>query len=214
MSFPWQHLTFWKSGECQAFLERLDDLKGRYTPARRDLWRALSSVPFGNVRVCIVGQDPYPSPKYATGLAFSIPKAEKTFPLTLQQIFKEYEDDLHYPTPKSGDLSPWTDQGVLLWNAIPVCPEARPLSAYDWPEWRLLTEELIKQLGERGIVFCFLGGVAREFTKEVNLERSKVIETSHPSPRGSINAKTPFQGSRIFTRINGLLGNNPINWRL
>lgn len=221
MSFPWSDkLDFFKSGECQVCLEKLDDLdKARvsYNPARRDLFKSLSLTKFDEVRCVIVGQDPYPGSTFATGVAFSIPKEQKTFPPTLQNLLKEYHNDLGYPIPTSGNLEKWCAQGVLLWNAIPTCIAGKPLSCYEWTEWQYLTKEIISKLSDRALVFVFLGGVAREYVGSVNQKVSKVIETSHPSPRGSLNSRTPFQGSRIFSRINALCceqGLGQINWRL
>lgn len=220
MSFPWNHkLSFFDSGECQVVMEKLDDLQRSgttYTPARRDLFKALSSVKFEDVRVCIVGQDPYPGSRYATGIAFDIPEGEVVFPPTLIEIFKEYHRDLGYPIPKSGSLKKWVDQGVLLWNALPICISGKSLSCEHWPELPYLTKEIIEKLSQRALVFVFLGRVARQYEQYVN-SVSSVICTSHPSPRGSLNSRTPFHGSRIFSSINAKLNENglePINWRL
>lgn len=221
MSFPWSDkLDFFKSGECQVCLEKLDGLKKDgvlYNPSRNNLFRALSRVSFDAVRVVVVGQDPYPSHVLATGVAFEVPSDVKVFPPTLHEIFKEYHNDLGYPIPKSGSLEKWTQQGVLLWNAIPTCIAGKSLSCYDWTEWQYLTREIITKLSDRALVFAFLGGVAREYVSSVNQHVSKVIETSHPSPRGSLNSRTPFVGSRLFSTINAKCveqGLGTIDWRL
>jgi uracil-DNA glycosylase len=227
MSFPWSSkLDFFHSGECQVMMEKLDDLEKagvRYTPARKDLFKALSAVEFNNVRCVIVGQDPYPDPRYATGLAFSIPADVKSFPPTLRNILQEYHDDLGYPLPTSGNLQKWVDQGVLLWNAIPICVDGKPLAVEGWFEnhWPMLTREIITKLSARACVFAFLGGYARQFAKYVDpayaKPHSNVIETSHPSPRGSLNSFSPFKGSRLFSTINAKLreqGFETIDWRL
>src|SRR3990167_9104952 len=96
--FTWEDLNFWRSGEWQVIEERLDTLdKDRiiYTPKREDMFNALDATPFEKVKVVILGQDPYPDPKLATGLAFSIPKNVKKFPPTLENIFHEYYNDLN-----------------------------------------------------------------------------------------------------------------------
>jgi uracil-DNA glycosylase len=165
-----------------------------------------------------VGQDPYPAHKFATGLAFSIPSkyGRSDFPGTLRQIFSEYQSDLGYPLPRHGDLTRWTEQGVLLWNAIPSCTDGDSLS-HDWPEYGSLNREVFRRLSEKGVVFALLGSVARRYANDVDLRNNKIILTSHPSPRGSLNAKMPFRGSRLFSTINGYLnqlGLDPINWRL
>lgn len=217
----WSDLDYWNTGEYQVVEERLKDLtlaKTAWCPGPKNVFRAMDLVPFDKVKVCLVGQDPYPNSGHACGLAFSVSEETKVFPITLKRLFAEYMSDLHQPEPKDGDLTTWCDEGVFLWNAIPSCEEHKSLS-HNWPEWRMLTEEIITKLSNSGqyIVFIFLGGVAREFAKLVNTNECDVIETSHPSPRGSLNSKTPFEGSRIFTRTNDLLvshGKGMIDWRL
>lgn len=220
---PWA-LDFWKSGEYQVVRENLDDeekLGLRCNPPRKDLFKALSMVPQDKVRVAIIGQDPYPQHSFATGLAFSVPAEIRvgSWPPTLRCIIDEYCSDLGYPRPSNGDLSKWAKDGVLLWNAIPSCREGCSLS-HDWPgrEWDYLTREIVQKLSRQSIVFAFLGGTARRFVPDVAADSgSVVIETSHPSPRGSMNSRTPFRGSRLFSTINDKLvglGMKPIDWRL
>lgn len=217
-------LDFWQSGEYQVVRENLDDdEKAGFTinPPRKSMFRALSATPQRMVRVAIIGQDPYPESRFATGVAFSIPKSvpAEEFPPTLRSILDEYSADTGYPRPSHGDLSRWSDQGVLLWNAIPSCRAGNSLS-HDWPgrEWDYLTREIVRRLSSQSIVFAFLGATARRFTDAVEEgSGSEVILTSHPSPRGSMNSKTPFRGSRLFTTINDKLcglGIPPIDWRL
>lgn len=221
MIYPWK-LKYWQSGEWQVVNERLKDMEKehvRYNPIRPELFRSLQTIKPEGVRVVIVGQDPYPQSEYATGCAFSIPRDVEvsSYPRTLQTIFQEYTTDLHYPAPPNGDLSKWTDEGVLLWNAIPSTQAGKSLS-HDWDEWSYLTTEIISLLSARGgIVFVFLGSVARRYLEGVDLTKNSVVVTSHPSPRGNINSRNPFLGSRIFTTINDKLvdlGSKPINWRL
>lgn len=208
-------LKFFKSPEAQLVRLALEAREGEYNPKFGMIFRALF-VPPNSVRVCIVGQDPYPNPKYCTGWAFSIPKECDVIPPTLMSMFREYCQDLKYPLPPNGDLSSWVDQGVMLWNAIPTCDKFKSLSHKAWPEWHSLTKEVVERLSKERIVFAFLGGVAREFAKYVSSD-SKVIETSHPSPRGSIHSNHPFLGSRLFSTINShlrVLDKGEINWRL
>ena len=222
MIYPWK-LDYWQSGEWQVANERLKDLEKAgivYNPTRAELFRSLRVVQPGEVKVCIIGQDPYPDPAFATGIPFSIPRdiGQDRFPRTLVNIFKEYVADLGYPFPNHGDLTGWVSQGVLLWNAIPTCRSGVSLS-HDWDgeEWRPLTKEIVTLLSDRGIVFCFLGSVAKRYLEFVNLDKNEVILTSHPSPRGTRFSKTPFEGSRLFSTINAKLisqGLTTIDWRL
>jgi len=215
----WWSLDYFNSGEWQVVQEKLDDLEQArvaINPARENLFKALDSTPFESVRVAIIGQDPYPGEGVATGIAFSIPPYITPFPPTLVNLLREYKSDLKYGQPKTGDLTPWVRQGVLLWNAIPSCNRFKSLS-HDWDEWSFLTKEIVVRLAARGIVFAFLGAVARRYTGFVTSDNNSVIETSHPSPRGSASSKVPFLGSRLFSTINAKLleeGEEPINWRL
>lgn len=212
---PWSSLNYWKSGEWQVIMEKLNDLKKKkvlYCPSRANLFAALSAIPMEKVRVAIIGQDPYPNPGHATGIAFSIPSEVKEFPPTLVNFLKEYQDDLHYPAPRCGDLRRLCNNGVLLWNAIPSCLAGVP-GSHRWTEWEYLTKEIVEKLNERNVVFLLLGRIARSLVCYTD-NRSRVIETSHPSPLG---VKHGFVGSRIFSRANAALvelGKEPIDWRL
>ena len=221
MQYPWG-LDFWKSGEWQAANERIHDLEKEHgpdilNPVRSKLFASLTSVGgVSKTRVAIVGQDPYPYHGHATGLAFSIPREYKEFPPTLRELYAEYKRDLGLPTPSHGDLTGWGNQGVLLWNVIPCTLNGRSL-ACDWPEWEYLNKELFERLSTKGIVFAFLGGVARRYASLIPQTNNRVILTSHPSPRGSLSSRLPFKGSRLFTAINNNLediGLERVNWRI
>jgi len=206
----WNQLNFWRSGEWQVIQEKLDDLKKQgitYNPEKKNLFRALKETPYANVKAVIMGQDPYPNHNHATGIGFDVPTTTNPLPVTLQNIFKEYQDDLHLPEPISGSLIPWCRAGVLLWNAYPSCLAGKP-GSHHWDEWTYLTKEIVEKLDETRIVFCFLGAKATMFS--VYASRSPVVTTSHPSALG---VKWGFKGSRIFRKINNLL-EVPIDWRL
>lgn len=214
----WDDLHFWDLGDYQWIQEQLEDLdaKGiRWNPGRTNMYRALDLCPFDRVKVIILGQDPYPNIKYCTGLCFGVPSLVRSIPASLATILVEYQTDLHYPYPKSGDLSAWCKQGVLLWNCYPTCESGKPLS-HRWQAWELLTQELLSEVSKQTVVVIALGTIAKSFVQYVDTS-SAVIETSHPAPRGRYRTQTPFVGSRIFTRANGLLcqkGLEPVDWRL
>lgn len=219
---PWPHLKFWDTGEWQVIQERLEDLKVAgigVNPSPDKMFLALETLPIDKVKVCILGQDPYPNYMDATGLAFSVPKGRR-IPPTLKTIFEEYHDDLGYPIPTNGDLTDWVSRGVLLWNAIPTCAEGRSMSHSVWPEWPLLTREIITTLSEEtSCVFAGFGTYAgRILTECVKDGHSPPpLITSHPSPRGKSKTNCPFVGSRVFSTLNDKLNRvklGPIDWRL
>jgi len=218
---PWPDMKWWDSGERQAAEEKLDDLKRAgviCNPKLQRLYDSLRATPEREVRVAIIGQDPYPSYEMATGVAFSVPRVllPADWPHTLKIILGEYSTDLGFSLPSHGDLSGWTSRGVLLWNAIPACQSGHSLSC-DWDEWSFLTGEIVDRLSRKGIVFVFLGQVASRFADRVDLSRNRVIRTSHPSPRGIRSSKTPFTGSRLFSTANARLvelHQEPVDWEL
>ncbi len=214
----WKDLIYWQSGEYQVVQERLSDLskaKIPYCPGKANLFKALDLTPFDKVQVVLLGQDPYPDPELATGLAFSVPPSVNV-PPTLSTIFREYTADLGLPPPTSGDLTPWASAGVLLWNVYPSCEAGKSMS-HAWDEWTFLTAEILANVTrENACVVAALGTVPREFLKYVAPE-TPTFETSHPSPRGQMNTKSPFIGSKLFSSINNRLrelGVEPVDWRL
>src|SRR6266700_1109605 len=144
----WEDLSYWSSADWRIVQERLDEMDRKgllYNPRRDKLFASLDAVPFEQVRVVIMGQDPYPERNYATGIAFSIPKRCTTIPPSLKIILQEYCDDLHTSWPRDVTLGKWTEQGCLLQNAIPSCKTNASLS-HDWPEWQSLTKEIVEKL--------------------------------------------------------------------
>lgn len=210
----WDSMEFWSSEAWQQTQEALDVLEGKFNPKRENLFAALDACPLETCKVCILGQDPYPDAAFATGIAFSIPPEQKKFPPTLINIFKEYVEDLHYPFPGNGDLSPWCSQGVLLWNVVPTCETGKPGSHRDWA-WYFLTREIIKALIDRKVLLVTLGGLARIAVEEADfgINEAKLFSYSHPSPLGVGKGKSPFSGSRLFSTINSFL-KQPIDWKL
>ena len=183
-----------------------------YLPAGANVLRAFSQ-PFDDVRVLIVGQDPYPTPGHAVGLSFSVGPAVRPLPPSLVNIFREYVDDLGFPEPATGDLSPWAEHGVLLLNrALTVAPH-RP-AAHRGKGWEQVTEQAIRGLAARGtpLVAILWGRDARNLRPL--LGGVPCIESAHPSP---MSARSGFFGSRPFSRANLLLvqqGAEPVDWKL
>jgi len=181
-------------------------------PAGENILRAFS-LPLERVRVLIVGQDPYPTPGHAVGLCFSVAPDVRPLPPSLVNIFREYCDDLGFPPPACGDLSPWETQGVLLLNRSLTVQAGRP-NSHQGRGWEEVTERAIRVLAARGgpLVAILWGRNAREL--KPLLDGVPVIESPHPSPMA---ARHGFFGSRPFSRANALLeqqGADPIEWRL
>ena len=185
----------------------------RYLPAGPNVLRAFLQ-PFDGVRVLIVGQDPYPTPGHAIGLSFSVSPQTRPIPRSLANIFREYSEDLGYPTPSTGDLTPWTEQGVLLLNRVLTVEPGNPGSHRD-KGWEKVTDQAIRALADREaepLVAILWGRDARNLAPL--LADVPCIESAHPSP---MSADRGFFGSRPFSRANALLeelGGEPVDWKL
>ena len=183
-----------------------------YLPAGQHVLRAFER-PLDDVRVLIVGQDPYPTPGHAVGLSFSVAPDVRPVPRSLVNIFTELESDLGLPRPSSGDLSPWADQGVLLLNRVLTVAPGKPAS-HRGKGWETVTAAAITALVERGgpLVAILWGRDARNLVP--HLPGIPAIESAHPSP---LSAHSGFFGSKPFSRANDLLaqqGAAPIDWSL
>jgi uracil-DNA glycosylase len=185
----------------------------RYLPSGDNVLRAFKQ-PFAEVRVLIVGQDPYPTPGHPVGLSFSVAPDVKRLPASLVNIFREYSDDLGYPTPASGDLTPWSERGVLLLNRVLTVQPGRP-GSHRGKGWEEVTEQAIRALAARKtkpLVAILWGRDAR--TLVPLLDAIPCVESAHPSPYSAANG---FFGSRPFSRANKLLeqqGAAPVDWKL
>jgi len=183
-----------------------------YLPAGSNVLRAFSQ-PFDQVRVLIVGQDPYPTPGHAVGLSFSVAPDVRPLPRSLVNIFNEYAADLGHPLPANGDLSPWTEHGVLLLNRSLTVQPGKP-GSHRGKGWEQVTEQAIIALAARGgpLAAILWGRDARNLRPL--LGSVPCVESAHPSPN---SAHYGFFGSRPFSRVNALLtqqGADPIDWKL
>ncbi|MGW7098102.1 uracil-DNA glycosylase [Streptomyces sp. NPDC054838] len=183
-----------------------------YLPAGANVLRAFQQ-PFDEVKVLIVGQDPYPTPGHAMGLSFSVAPEVSPWPPSLDNIFRELHADLGVPRPANGDLTPWTRQGVLLLNrALTTAP--RKTGGHRGKGWEAVTEQAIRALAVRGkpLVSVLWGRDARNLRPL--LGELPAVESVHPSPMSAANG---FFGSRPFSKVNDLLarqGAAPVDWRL
>jgi uracil-DNA glycosylase len=184
-----------------------------YLPAGANVLRAFQQ-PFEDVRVLIVGQDPYPTPGHAVGLSFSVAPQVRPLPGSLVNIFREYRQDLGLPEPANGDLSAWTERGVLLLNRALTTAPGKP-GAHRGKGWEAVTAQAITALVERGtpMVSILWGRDARDL-KPLLGPSAACVESAHPSP---MSADRGFFGSRPFSRANELLvriGGEPVDWQL
>lgn len=184
----------------------------RYLPAGEHVLRAFTQ-PLDEVRVLIVGQDPYPTPGHPVGLSFSVAPEVRPLPRSLVNIFTEYTADLGHPTPSNGDLTPWTERGVMLLNRVLTVQPGSPASHRN-KGWEQVTDQAIKALVDRGtpLVGLLWGRDARSLRPA--LQPYPCVESAHPSP---MSAHYGFFGSRPFSKVNDHLvaqGVEPIDWKL
>lgn len=184
----------------------------RYLPAADAILRAFHT-PLDEVRVLIVGQDPYPTPGHPVGLSFAVEQSVRPIPRSLVNIYRELRDDLGIEPPAHGDLSAWARQGVLLLNRVLTVAPGRPAS-HRGKGWEQVTDRAIAALVARGgpLVAILWGRDAQSLTPR--LGDVPIIASPHPSP---LSASGGFFGSRPFSRANALLekqGAAPIDWRL
>jgi len=202
--------TFREIGE---FL-RAESAAGRpWAPAGANILRAFQQ-PLDEVRVLIVGQDPYPTPGHAVGLSFSVAPDVRPLPRSLQNIFRELQDDLGIAAPTNGDLSPWTERGVMLLNRVLTVQLGEP-GSHRRRGWEQITAAAIDALVARDgepLVAILWGKDAQSL--EESLPDVPIVASAHPSP---MSADRGFFGSRPFSRANYLLeeiGADPIDWSL
>lgn len=183
-----------------------------YLPAGANVLRAFTQ-PIDAVRVLIVGQDPYPTPGHAVGLCFSVAPQVRPLPRSLQNILTEYQADLGFPHPANGDLTPWTQHGVLLLNRVLTVAPGKP-GSHRGKGWEEVTDQAIAALVDRDepLVAILWGRDAQSLRPA--LAGVPTIESPHPSP---MSADRGFFGSRPFSRANDYLaerGADPVDWRL
>ncbi len=199
----------------QTLIDKLKEEDKKYTifPIKEDRLNAFKKTPFYEVKVIIIGQDPYHDVGQAHGLSFSIRSGK--YPPSLQNIFKELVDDLRITPPKTGDLTPWAEQGVLLLNPVLTVRAHEPLS-HQAIGWHLFTMEAIKRLSDlrENLVFILWGNHAKRYIAHIDTHKHHIITSAHPSP---LSASRGFFGSKPFSKTNTYLTSKhikPINWVL
>ncbi len=183
-----------------------------YLPAGADIFRAFSQ-PVDQVRVLILGQDPYPTPGHAMGLSFSVPPAVRPLPGSLRNIFRELHTDLGLNPPATGDLTAWSERGVLLLNRVLSVRPGAP-GSHRGRGWEAVTDQAIRALRERDqpLVAVLWGKDAQQLRPA--LASTPIVASAHPSP---LSAHRGFLGSRPFSAVNALLseqGTDSLDWNL
>lgn len=185
----------------------------RCFPPGKEIFNAFNHCPFDDVEVVIIGQDPYHGPGQANGLCFSVNEGV-SHPPSLINIFREIENDLGNPYPKSGDLSKWAKQGVLLLNAT-LTVRAHQAGSHQKQGWETFTDAVIKIISEKkqGVVFLLWGGYAKQKSKLIDKSKHQIFTSGHPSPL-SANRGYWF-GNKHFSKTNKLLldtNKKPVKW--
>lgn len=206
--------------EKDYFLELVSKVKknylnnpGKIFPKGNEIFRAFDLCPYNEVKVVILGQDPYPTKGHAHGLCFSVNKSIKSLPKSLINIFKEIDSDIGGTNLKNGDLTNWSKQGVFLLNTILTVEEGRPES-HKGMGWEIFTDQVIHQIsqGRRDIVFMLWGAKAINKKQLIDSQRHLILESVHPSP---LSAYRGFFGNKHFSKTNTFLierNKTPIVW--
>ena len=196
------------------FLKHEKALGKTIYPSGNLIFNAFDKTPFDNVKVVILGQDPYHGPGQAHGLCFSVQKGIKP-PPSLVNIYKEMQKDIGSAIPETGDLTPWAESGVLLLNAMLTVRDGEPAS-HSKIGWESFTDAVIRKVSDLkdGVVFMLWGKVAQD--KQVLIDGTKhyILKAAHPSP---FSADKGFFGCRHFSKANEILtrqGKEPVNWQL
>ncbi|HDX3451778.1 TPA: uracil-DNA glycosylase [Campylobacter coli] len=194
------------------YIQALNNNAIIYPPANLT-FNAFNLTPLDGLKIVLLGQDPYHQPNQAMGLSFSVPYGVK-IPPSLLNIYKELKTDLDIEPSKSGDLSPWAKQGILLLNSILSVEAGKPASHSSWG-WQEFSDAVISKLSleKSGLIFMLWGNYAKSKKALIDTNKHFILEAAHPSPL----ARTGFLGCKHFSKANEILrnlGKNPINWQL
>lgn len=185
----------------------------RIFPKKSELFQALNLCPLDDIKVVILGQDPYPTKGFAHGLCFSVEETVFPFPKSLNNIFKELESDTGKPIPANGNLRRWAEQGVLLLNTVLTVEEGKP-DSHAGKGWERFTDAVLSVINQEQteIVYLLWGSKAQTKAEKLDAERNLILKTVHPSP---LSAYRGFFGSKHFSQANSYLlehGKKPIIW--
>ncbi len=200
--------------ELTSFLQNEINNNKKIYPKSCNILNSLRLSPLKDIKIVIIGQDPYHGENQANGLAFSVNK-EITIPPSLRNIYKELKNDLNIPTPDHGDLTNWARQGVLLLNTV-LTVEATRAGSHQKKGWETFTDKVVETINHNcnNIVFLLWGNHAQKKCKDIDMNKHKVLKSVHPSP---LSASRGFFNNNHFSAANTYLKTNqksPINWNL
>jgi len=200
--------------DLSAFLRTEKSIGKVVYPKGSDIFNALNTTPLSDVKVVILGQDPYHGPNQAHGLSFSVPEGVR-IPPSLQNIYKELISDISISMPSHGNLTQWAEQGVLLLNSV-LTVEHSLAASHQGKGWERFTDGVVKVLNEQGqgVVFLLWGAYAQKKGQVIDGQKHLVLKAPHPSP---LSAHRGFLGCRHFSQANAYLqnqGRSPINWQI
>ncbi|UKN02845.1 uracil-DNA glycosylase [Paracrocinitomix mangrovi] len=200
------------------FVQLVDNVKQAYQkgdvwPKGKNIFNAFNQCPFNEVKVVILGQDPYPTPGHAHGLCFSVQKDVKPFPKSLNNIFKEINTDLGIEIPENGNLERWAEQGVFMLNTV-LTVNAHEANSHKSFGWETFTDQVISSISNNleGVVFLLWGSQAQKKIELIDQSKHHILKTVHPSP---LSAHRGFFGCKHFSKANELLishDRQPIQW--
>lgn len=198
-----------------AFLQAEEAAGKLILPSAGKRFNALQSTPLEQVKVVILGQDPYPTPGHAHGLSFSVQPEIRPLPRSLLNINRELQDDLGVNNNHTGCLQAWAEQGVLLLNTV-LTVTAGNAGSHQKRGWESFTDAVIRAISaqDQPVVFILWGNHAQKKAELINSQRHHIIASAHPSP---LSARRGFFGSKPFSRANGFLqtnGRTPVDWAL
>ena len=202
---------YWKELQRYVFEERMHS---KVFPVHDEVFTAFQLTPYRDIKILILGQDPYHGEGQAHGLSFSVQRGV-SIPPSLRNIYKELNSDLGIEIPTHGNLEPWALQGVLLLNAT-LTVRAHEPGSHQGKGWETFTDQVIRKINEKEekIIFLLWGAFARRKGMLIDQERHHIIESAHPSP---LSAHRGFFGSRPFSEANRVLknsGRGSVNWAL
>ena len=205
-----------KSDDFKKIISELSAERKHHTifPENEMIFNAFNQTNIDELKVVILGQDPYHGRGQAHGLSFSVPEGVKT-PPSLRNIFQELKSDLNLPISNNGNLSTWAEQGVLLLNSILTVRE-KEAGSHQKIGWEIFTDSIIKKISneKQGIIFLLWGAFAQKKSVLINEKKHYILTTTHPSP---FSAYRGFLGCKHFSKTNEILIKNnkqPINWKL